>query len=88
MTGRRQFLRNAATNLTALTALGVVPGISPAAASEEWDLKWPERLTGKRRSIFDVAEVESGYGVYRAAVWAGQCVDVLGDSPADVSTNG
>ena len=84
MPGRRQFLRNATANLTALATLGVVPG--SAAVAEDWDLKWPDRLTGKRRAVFDVAEIESGYGVYRAAVWASQCVDVLGDPPADVST--
>lgn len=86
MSGRRQFLRNATANLTALAALGVVPGTVSATVTEDWDLKWPDRLTGKRRAVFDVAEVESGYGVYRAAVWARQCVDVLGDVPADVST--
>jgi hypothetical protein len=86
MSGRRQFLRNATANFTALAALGVVPGTASATGSAEWDLKWPDRLTGKRRAIFDVADVESGYGVYRAAVWAGQCVEVLGHSPADVST--
>ena len=86
MPGRRQFLRNATANLTALAALGVVPGGAPLGVTEDWDLKWPDRLTGRRRAVFDVAEVESGYGVYRAAVWGSQCVDVLGDSPADVST--
>ena len=86
MPGRRQFLRSATANLTALATLGVVPGTASATVTEDWDLKWPDRLTGKRRAVFDVAEVESGYGVFRAAVWAGQCVEVLGDGPADVST--
>ena len=85
MPGRRQFLRNATANLTALATLGVVPG-NASATTEEWDLKWPDRLTGKRKAVFDVAEVESGYGVFRAAVWASQCVEVLGDPPAGVST--
>jgi hypothetical protein len=62
------------------------PECRGSAIQHDWDLKWPERLTGKRRAVFDVAEIENGYGVYRAAVWAGQCVEVLGDSPADVST--
>ena len=85
MSGRRQFLQAATTRLAALAALGIVPNAGSASASDEWDLKWPERLAGKRRAVFDVAEIESGFGVYRAAVWAGQCVEVLGASATDVS---
>jgi intracellular sulfur oxidation DsrE/DsrF family protein len=85
MSGRRQFLQSATSSLAALAALGVVPNAEPASATDEWDLKWPTRLTGKRRAIFDVAEIESGFGVYRSAVWAAQSVDVLGAAPADVS---
>lgn len=85
MSERRQFLRHATSNLAALAALGLIPAIEPALLSEEWDLKWPERLTGKRRAVFDVVDIESGYGAFRASVWSGQCVDVLGASAADVS---
>ena len=84
MSQRREFLRHATSNLAALAALGVVP-IPEATPTNEWDVKWPERLTGKRRAVFDVVEIESGYGVFRASVWAGQCVDVLGASATDVS---
>jgi hypothetical protein len=86
MSGRRQFLRDATSTLGALAALGVVPDAAHASPSEDWDLKWPERLKGKRRAIFDVADIESGFGVFRAAVWAGQCVDVLGEAVDNVST--
>lgn len=85
MSGRRQFLQSATSRIAALAALGVVPTAELASATDEWDLKWPTRLTGKRRAIFDVVEIESGFGVFRSAVWAGQSVDVLGASPADVS---
>jgi hypothetical protein len=85
MSGRRQFLRQATSNLTALAALGVIPTPERISRAEEWDLIWPQRLKGKRRAVFDVVEIESGYGVFRASVWAGQCVDVLGDSASDVS---
>lgn len=84
MSGRRQFLQSATSNLAAVAMLGVVPGATPQA-SEAWDLTWPARLTGKRKAVFDVAEMESGFGVFRAAVWARQCVDVLGAQPNDVS---
>lgn len=85
MTGRRQFLQNATANLAAMAALGVAPARAPEPTSDEWDLAWPTRLRGKRRAVFDVAEIESGAGVSRAGVWAGQCVSVLGAAPADVS---
>jgi hypothetical protein len=86
MNGRRQFLRHATSNLAAFAALGVIPADETFSPAEEWDLKWPERLSGKRRAIFDTVDIESGFGVFRAAVWSGQCVDVLGASPSDVST--
>ena len=85
MGGRRQFLREATSNLAALAALGVVPPPRPVSAVEDWDLKWPDRLTGKRKAVFDIVDIESGFGVFRAAVWAGQCVDMLGDSASNVS---
>src|SRR5256885_5975509 len=43
-----------------------------AASAEEWDLSWVNRLTGKYRAIFDVPEIDSGYGVWRASVWGQQ----------------
>ena len=86
MSGRRQFLRHATSNLAALAALGVIPAPEPVSVAEEWDLKWPDRLTGKRRAVFDNADIESGFGVFRASVWASQCVEVLGSSASDVST--
>lgn len=85
MTGRRQFLRNATANLAAMAALGIAPTRAPTSTSDEWDLAWPTRLHGKRRAVFDVAEIESGAGVFRAGVWASQCVSVLGAAPDDVS---
>ncbi|MBK6485812.1 MAG: hypothetical protein IPF98_02860 [Gemmatimonadetes bacterium] len=35
------------------------------------------RITGKHKALFDVAEVESGYGVWRTAAWAAQYRDVM-----------
>ena len=84
MGGRRQFLRTATSNLAALATLGVMP--LEEQSSSEWDLNWPERLSGKRRAIFDAVEIESGYGVFRAAVWSSQCVELLRTPASDVST--
>ena len=52
---------------------GAVPG-----AAEKWDLSWVNRITGKYRAVFDVPEIESGYGVWRASIWGKQYQDVLG----------
>lgn len=85
MSGRRKFLQQATGNLAALATLGHVPSAKQGAAIGDWDVRWPERIAGKRRAVFDVVEIESGYGVFRAAVWAEQCVHVLGSSVAEVS---
>lgn len=51
---------------------------SPAMpAAEDWDISWTKRLTGKYRAVFDVPEIESGYGVWRASIWQNQYKDVL-----------
>ncbi len=56
-----------------------------AGAEEAWDTRWPSRITGKHKALFDVAEVESGYGVWRASAWFGQYQQVLKIAPADLS---
>jgi hypothetical protein len=91
MTQRREFIQQAATSVAALGALNVsfvsptiVPP-APPATGEEWDLGWTSRLKGKHKAVFDNAEVESGFGVYRAAAWADQYADVLKATPADLS---
>lgn len=85
MSGRRQFLRSATSNLAAMAALGAVPAGPSYPAADEWDLAWPDRLAGKRRAVFDAAEIESGFAVFRAGIWTSQCVSVLGAARADVS---
>jgi hypothetical protein len=60
--------------------------LSRAPATEEWDLSWVKRLTGTYRAIFDVPEIDSGYGVWRASIWGKQYQEVLGAKPSDLST--
>jgi hypothetical protein len=55
------------------------------ATAEEWDLSWVKRITGKYRAIFDVPEIDSGYGVWRASIWGKQYMDVLGAKPNELS---
>ena len=95
---RREFLDRLALGATAgAAALGGLPltlGAAPAPLDRfrsapgdaKWDLKWTSRLTGKHRVVFDVPEVESGYGVWRASIWANQYHDVLGIPTSDMST--
>jgi hypothetical protein len=54
--------------------------------AEEWDLSWVRRITGKYRAIFDVPEIDSGYGVWRASIWAKQYQEVLGAKPNELSS--
>jgi hypothetical protein len=68
-----------------MAALGVVPPRTSNPDFDEWDLTWPSRLSGKQRAVFDAADIESGAGVFRAGVWTGQCLTVLGAARADVS---
>lgn len=53
--------------------------------AEEWDVSWVNRITGKYRAIFDVPEIDSGYGVWRASIWARQYQEVLGAKPNELS---
>jgi hypothetical protein len=68
------------------TAHASLDEFGAVATNVEWDVKWPARLTGKVNTVFDVPEVESGYGVWRASIWAKQYEAVLGEKPADLST--
>jgi hypothetical protein len=87
MTNRRKFLGAAA-------AIAVLPKSAFASlpadlihtpASEDWNLGWTSKMSGKYRAVFDNDEPASGYGVWRAAAWARQYMDVLKAAPADVS---
>jgi hypothetical protein len=55
------------------------------ARAEDWDLTWVDRVKGKYRACFDVPEIDSGYGVWRASLWVQQYSDVLKVKPQDCS---
>ena len=86
---RREFLGHA----TSAALFGVMPlALTPTAAAtaglgsdDEWDVSWADRLTGKHKAVFDCPEVESGYGVWRASIWAQQYRDVLKVKPNDMA---
>lgn len=91
-TNRREFIEH----LGATAMLGALPltALPPAMraltepshpSAEEWDLKWTAALKGKKhKALFDCAEVESGYGVWRAGIWESQYQSVLGAKPEDL----
>jgi len=90
---RREFLGRATTGAALLAGLPLALTATACAAqdgeaqatSTEWDLSWVNRLTGTHKAIFDCAEIESGYGVWRAFAWAGQYQQVLGVAATDLS---
>lgn len=91
---RRQFLDSLAAGVAGLAATPALPTALHAlpadfkydVAQGNWDVRWHERLTGKICTVFDVPEIESGYGVWRASVWARQYQAVLGVPARDLST--
>lgn len=93
MPTRREFLHHGTTGAAALSTLALPldllhaarPDVASTATSDAWDVRWPARLTGRHKAVFDVAEIESGYGVWRASAWAGQYRDVLKATTAQIS---
>lgn len=89
---RRGFLESVAVNAAAFAVLpssllaNPPGGFTSIGHSDDWDLSWADKLKGKHRAVFDCAEPESGYGVWRASAWAGQYMDVMKAAPQDLST--
>ena len=88
---RRTFLGAAAANAAAFAALpgsllANVPGdLIHYESSDEWSVDWTKRLSGKHKAVFDNAEIESGYGVWRAAAWARQHMEVFKPAMSDIT---
>ena len=88
---RRDFLGKVTAGAATLTAMPLALALSSCAAegsnqaAGEFDLTWPDRLTGKHKAVFDTAEIESGYGLWRGNAWVGQYQQFLGATPADTS---
>jgi len=82
-TDRRSFLERLAVGTMGLTAIDALrPASAPfdphqLAPQADWDLSWTSKVTGQRKAIYDVPEIESGYGVWRAILARQQYVDVL-----------
>jgi hypothetical protein len=86
-TSRRDFLGRVAATTAMLGALPLPAGATSLAverltadeggAPADWDLSWVNRITTKHRALFDVPEIENGYGVWRASIWVNQYADTL-----------
>ena len=57
-----------------------------AAEAEDFDLTWVNRVTGKHKAVFDVPEVDSGYGVWRASIYKTQYHTVMGVPLTELSS--
>ena len=88
---RREFLGQAAAGALfgamplSLREITRLAAAEPPVSQEQWDLTWVNRVTGKHKAIFDVPEIESGYGVWRATLWTNQYNQVLKVAPRDLS---
>ena len=88
---RREFLGKVTAGAAAYSAMPLALALTACAAegsnqaAGDFDLTWPSRLTGKHKSVFDMAEIESGYGLWRGNAWAGQVQQYQSAAPTDVS---
>ena len=94
MSSRRAFLEQFAVGSLSVGAMPAIvhdlartggPLGSSDAGSSTWDVSWVSRVTGKYKAVFDVPEVDSGYGVWRASIWQKQYNEVLGVKPDQLS---
>jgi hypothetical protein len=91
---RRSFLERTALGAVAVSGLGLPIDFTRDAAagsagqplSDDFDLTWVNKVTGKHKVLMDVAEVDSGYGIWRSNMWSKQYMDVLGAKPNEMST--
>lgn len=91
MSTRREFLGRSTAGVAAFGAVSLPldllqlarsptspgEGSEAGALQQDWNTSWPDRITGRRKAVFDVAEIESGFGVWRAHAWVNQYQQVL-----------
>jgi hypothetical protein len=89
---RREFIERLGAGAL-LAAMPLTPDVvnafgsraSKAESAEDWDLSWVNRVNGKYRAVFDVPEIDSGFGVWRASLWVQQYAEVLKANPRECS---
>lgn len=88
-TGRRDFLGSLAAGTLAAGALAAIDPRDLAAqgpVAGSWDLSWTRKLTGRYRAVFDVLQIEDGYGIWRAAIWRKQYSTIFGVPERNLAT--
>jgi hypothetical protein len=82
---RRDFLGT----LLALGAAPMVPLPENREAlllqTDEFDVSWTDKVTGKHRAVFDCPEISMGLGLLRVLIWQRDYATVYGTKPADMS---
>ena len=93
-TDRRSFLERltlGTIGIGALEGLDLRPASTPfdplrlETTQSAWDISWTSRVTGSRRAVYDVPEIEDGFGFWRAVLARQQYVDVLSIPQSDIS---
>ena len=73
----------------ALAALPAFPTTARGAAyrpvSDQWDMTWCDRITGKVRAVFDSPGVGEGAALFRAQVWRDEHNEVYATPASDMS---
>ena len=88
---RRDFLGQITAGAASFGALPLALALTSCTAegsnqaAGEFDLSWPAKLTGKYKAVFDMADIESGYGIWRGNAWVGQYQQYMGAAATDVS---
>ena len=85
---RREFLSTLALGSMGVAGLAAIdPAVLPAQqAAGHWDLGWARKLKGKYRAVFDVPNIEDGFGVWRAVIWRQQYSQVFGVPEEQLAT--
>jgi hypothetical protein len=93
-TNRREFIEH----LGATAMLGALPLTAMPAGMrslleyappvlDDFDLSWTNKLNGKaHKAVLDCAEIESGFGVWRAGMWEGQYLATNQAKPGELAT--
>jgi hypothetical protein len=55
-------------------------------AAGHWDLSWVRSIHGKYRAVFDAAEIEDGFGIWRAKIWRQQYSQIFGVPESGLGT--
>jgi hypothetical protein len=89
---RRGFLERMAVGAAAIAGWSALrPGTELALAAQPvpqgkgFDLTWADRIKGTYKAVFDATEIESGAGLFRAALWKQQYAEFVGAKPEELS---